>query len=89
MDKHNVYTTINRSCNVLKVNPSEKKNIWCKTYAKTEDHNKLKLLFQFLAYLAPILGTTENVKFTHFMKKSMHWKTEFFVRLSSLVRASK
>ena len=48
MDKHDVYWTVtfNRSCNVLKVNPSGKKNsIRCQTYAKTEDHIELKLYF--------------------------------------------
>ena len=48
MDKHDVYRTIifSRSCNVLKVNPSEKINsIQCQTNAKTDDHIKLKLYF--------------------------------------------
>ena len=55
MDKHGVYRTItfNRSCNVLKVNPSEKKkkkeNIRCETYAKT-GHIELKTLFQLSAF---------------------------------------
>ena len=78
-DKHDVYwtTTFNRSCNVWKVNPSEKKNsIRYQTYAKTEDHIEL-ILFQFSASPAPILGTTENATFAHFMKKSMHLKTGF------------
>ena len=46
-DKHDVYKTItrNRSCNVLKVNPSGKNSIRCQTYAKTEDHIKVKLYF--------------------------------------------
>ena len=50
MDKHDVYgaITFNRSCNVLKVNPSGKKQhtaIRCQTYDKTEDHIELKLYF--------------------------------------------
>ena len=62
---------------MLKVNPSEKNSIQCQTYAKTEDHIELKLLFQFSASPALILGTTENATFAHFMKKSMHLKTGF------------
>ena len=34
-------------------------------------------LIQFSASPAPILGTTENATFEHFMKKSMHLKTGF------------
>ena len=76
MDKHDVYGTIifNRSCNVLKVNPSGKNSIRCQTYAKTEDHIEFKL-FQFSASPALILGTTENATFAHIIKKSMHLKT--------------
>ena len=48
-DKHDVYRTITfkRSCNVLKVNPSEikKQQRWCQTYTKTEDHIERKLFF--------------------------------------------
>ena len=45
--KHDVYktTTFNRSCNVLKVNPSGKNSIRCQTYANTEDHIELKRYF--------------------------------------------
>ena len=73
--KHDVYRTIpfNRSCNVLKVNPSGKNSIWCQTYAKTEDHIELKLYFSTRHPLPPFLGTTENATFVHFMKKSMHF----------------
>ena len=62
---------------VLKVNPSLKNSIQCQTYAKTEDHIELQLLFQFSASPAQILGTTENATFAHFMKKSMHLKAGF------------
>ena len=58
-----------------KVKQSGKNSIWCQTYAKTEDHIELKLLFQCSASPGPILGTTENATFAHFMKKSMHLKT--------------
>ena len=34
-------------------------------------------LLQLPASPAPILGTTENVTFAHFMQKSMHLKTGF------------
>ena len=57
---------------MLMVNPSGKSNIWCQTYAKTED-----TLFQFSASPPPILGTTENATSAHFIKKSMHSKTGF------------
>ena len=79
MDKHDVYKTItfNRSCNVLKVNPSGKNSIRWQTYAETEDHIELKLYFQFSASSPPILGTTENATLAQFMKKSMHLKTGF------------
>ena len=60
---------------MLKVNPSgKKKSIRCQTYAKTEDHIE-QTLFQFLASSAPILDSTENATFAHFMKKSMDLKT--------------
>ena len=48
MDKHDVYRmiTFNRSCNVLKVNRSEKEqHIRCQTYAKREDRIEPKLNF--------------------------------------------
>ena len=38
---------------------------------------RTQTLFQFSASPAPILGTTENATFAHFMKKSMHLKTGF------------
>ena len=44
-----------------------------------------RTLFQFSASLAPILGTTENATFAHFMKKFEDWT---FVRLSSFDFAS-
>ena len=46
-------------------------------YVKTEDHIELKTPFQSSASPAPILGTTENATFAHFMKKSMHLKIGF------------
>ena len=69
---------------MLKVNPSEKKqtktnSIQGQMYTKTEDLIELKLLFQFSAPPALILGTTENATFAHFMKKSMHLKTGFLL----------
>ena len=74
--------------NVLKVNLSEKKNsIWCQTYAKTEDHIELKLVFQFLASPAPILGTTENATFYAFYEEILAFEDWIFIRLSSLVLA--
>ena len=85
-DKHDVYRTItfNRSCNMLKVNPSEKNNhkkkkkkkkksIQCQTYAKTEDHVELKLYFNS----RHPQHTMENATFAHFMKKSIDLKTGF------------
>ena len=63
---------------MLKVNPSGKNSTWCQTYAKTEDHIELELLFQFSASTATILGTTENATFVQLTKKSMHFKTGFF-----------
>ena len=74
-DKHDIYRTMafNRSCNVLKVNPNGKNNMQCQTYAKTQTQT----LLQFSASPAPILGTTENATFAHFIKKSMHLKTGF------------
>ena len=56
-----------------------KDNIRCQTYAKTEDHIELKLLFQFSASPSPFLGTTENATSAHFMKKSMLLKTGFLL----------
>ena len=38
---------------------------------------RTQTLFQCLASPAPILGTTENPTFAHFMEKSMHSKTGF------------
>ena len=74
-DKHDVYRTItfNRSCNVLKVNPSEKK----KAYSAKRIPYRTQTLFQFSESPALILGTTENATFAHFMKKSMLLKTGF------------
>ena len=38
---------------------------------------RTQTLFQFSATPPPVLGTTENATFAHFMKKSMHLKTGF------------
>ena len=83
-DKHDVYRTItfNRSCNVLKVNPSGKKQQQKKQHTvpnicQNRRPYRTQTLFQFSASPAPILGTTENATFAHFMEKSMHLKTGF------------
>ena len=80
-DKHDVSRaiTFNRSCNVLKVKPSGKNSIRCQKYAKTRRPYQTQTLFQFSASPSPILGTTENATFAHFMKKSMHLKTGFLL----------
>ena len=80
MDKHDVSRTItfNRSCNVLKVNPSGKKKTayGAKRMPKQKTISNLNS-FQFSASPALILGTTKNATFAHFKKKSMHLKTGF------------
>ena len=57
----------NRSCNVLKVNPSGKNSIRCQMYAKTEDHIELKLYFNSRHPHHRFSATSAL-----FMKKSMH-----------------
>ena len=80
-DKHDVYRTItfNRSCYVLKLNPSEKKKKKASVPNVCQNRRpyRTQTLFQFSASPALILGTTENAKFAHFMKKSMLLKTGF------------
>ena len=84
-DRHDVYRTItfNRSCNVLKVNPSEKKRgkkkkkLTVPNVCQNRRPYRTQTLFQFSASPALILGTTENATFAHFVKKSMHLKTGF------------
>ena len=78
-DKHDVYRTItfNRSCNVLKVNPSGKKQQTVPNICQNRRPYRAQTLFQFSASPALILGTTENATFAHLMKKSMHLKTGF------------
>ena len=46
-------------------------------YGRHTAQHQLQTLFQFSASSAPILGTTENATFAHFMKKSMHLKTGY------------
>ena len=90
MNKHDVYRTItfNRSCNVLNVNPSGKKQHTVPNVCQNRRPYRTQTLFQFSASPSPILCTTENATFAHFVKKSMHLKTGFFVRLSSPVLVS-
>ena len=65
----------------LKVNPSEKKKKKKQHMVPDVCQNRrpyrTQTLFQFSAFLAPILDTAENATFAHFMKKSMHLKTGF------------
>ena len=77
VDEHDVYRTItfNRSCNVLKANSSGKKQHTLPNLCQL----RRSTLFQFLAFPSPILGTTENAIFAHFLKKSMHLKTKFLL----------
>ena len=74
---HDVYRTItvNRSCNVVQVNPSGKNSIRCQTYAKTEDHIEPKLCFNSRH---PQHRFSTQQKMRHLRrKKSMHLKTGF------------
>ena len=76
--------TFNKSCNVLKVNPSGKNNIRCQTYAKTEDYIKLTILG------IPSTDSRHNGKcnICAFHEEIHAFKNWIFVRLSSLVLAS-
>ena len=68
--------TLKWSCNVLKLNPSEKKHavpIECQKYGKID----LKHLLQFPDQPSPILGSTENTTFVHLPKKSKYLKADF------------
>ena len=78
-DKHDCYRTItfNRSCNVLKVNPSGKKQHTLPNVCQNRRLYRTQTLFQFSASPSPFLGTTESATFAHFMKKSMRLKTGF------------
>ena len=78
-DKHDVYRTItfNRSCNVLKVNPSGKKTV--PNVCQNRRPYRTQILFQFSASPSPFLGTTENATFAHFMKKAMYLKPGFLL----------
>ena len=75
--------SFSRLYNVLKVNPSEKKekhtgmvpNV-CQNRKKTiPTQNSISIL----VIPSPFLGTTENAAFAHFMKKSMHLKMGFLL----------
>ena len=82
MDKHDVYWTVtfNRSCNVLKVNPSgKKKQHTVPNICQKRRPYWTQTLFQFSASLSPFLGPMENATFAHFIKKSMHLKTAFLL----------
>ena len=64
-----------RSCNVLKFNPSEKKHavpIACQKYGKID----LNHLLQFPDQPSHILGSTENTTFVHLPKKSKYLKAD-------------
>ena len=62
---------------MLKAKPNGKNSIRCQTYAKNRRPYRTQTLFYFSAAPSPIPGTTVNVTFAHFMKKSMHLKTGF------------
>ena len=77
-DRHDALREITnkRSCNVLKLNPSEKKHvvpIACQKYGKID----LKHLLQFPDQPSPILGSIENTTFVHLPKKSKYLKADF------------
>ena len=80
-DTHEVYrsVTFNRSCNVLKINPSGKKQHTVPNVCQNRKPYRTRTLFQFSATPSPILGTTETATFAHFKKKSMHLKTRFLL----------
>ena len=87
-DKHDVYRTItfNKSCNVLKVNPSGKKKQTKKSnnnkkqqqtvpnVCQTRRPWRTQTLFQFSTSPSPFVGKTENATFSHSVKKSIHLK---------------
>ena len=54
-----------------------KNSIQCQTYAQNRRPYRTQTLFQFSAAPSPIPGTTEYAILAHFMKKSIHLKTEF------------
>ena len=65
---------------MLKVNLNEKKKKKKKQHTVPnvcQNRRPYQTLFQFSATPSPILGTTENATFAHFMKKFIHLKTGF------------
>ena len=79
MDKHGVNRTLtfNRLCNVLKGNLSVKNSLYVAKFRQKQMTISNSTLFQFLASLSPIPGTTENATFAHFMKNSYFWRLDF------------
>ena len=89
MDKHDVYRTItfNRSCNVLKVNPSGKTAYGAKRMPKQKtipNSNSISILG------IPVTFSRDNGKcnICAFHEKIHAFEDCIFVRLSSLVLAS-
>ena len=62
---------------MLKVNPIGKKQYTVPNICQNRRPYQTQTLFQLSASPALILGTTEIATFAHFMKESMHLKTEF------------
>ena len=82
--------TFHRLCNVLKVNPSGKKQqrLWCQTYAKTKtksNSNSISILGIPITYFSLQNGKCNICTFHEEIHAFEDW---IFVRLSSLVLAS-
>ena len=60
-----------------KVNLGGKKQHTMPNICQNRRPCRTETLFQCSTSPAPILGTTENATFAHFMEKSMHLKTGF------------
>ena len=62
---------------MLKVNPNEKKLAYGAERMPNQKTISNSNSISILGITRPILGTTENATFEHFMKKFMHMKNGF------------